>query len=437
LIVRTVLCSFVISLLFAFPAYSQAILWVYPHYVYEDASGSVTVTGNGFAAGTPFYIGKTGANTCKATTVLSRSTDLQSVQILLPTDQLQDILISLASDCSEPQTVTIGVRQSAPLAQTLVGLDVAGASSTSPQAVFLGTATLDVPTRQRSSVRGAEGPWFGGQLKIAGMAQPGNLSNLSFSNLSGYFAPAANATPDKIVQSFEGMGFVAWQFAGFTVADGTLDSGTKPANTSTLFTVSAVVSGGALTPLSALQSNPPVYYATTQIQQMFPQTNFAASCKYAQGATPPCYVAFVPQDRTRFYRHYEGGFRLKIYPADYSDKTNNNLRFPGIVDVTWGQNEYVTGGKFQGVVMHIGGSLPIPYLDGAYAFGALDLGLSNAVTGPQLLLLPAPSSAGLTFQSPSVYTITAAQPNRDRYSFGLGLDMYHLIAKLSSSKKPS
>jgi hypothetical protein len=170
-----------------------------------------------------------------------------------------------------------------------------------------------------------------------------------------------------------------------------------------------------------------VYLATQLIQDTFPNPSnfpYASSCKVAQGATPTCFVAFIPFDRSHFYRHYEGGFRLKIYGEDNDD---HELRYPGTFDVMAGQNEYVTGGQFHGAVFHIGGSLPIPVLDGFYGFGSMDLALSNkGNTGNQLLLVPAPASANLTFTSPSVYTISVGQPNRDRYTLGFGIDIFHL-----------
>jgi hypothetical protein len=93
-----------------------------------------------------------------------------------------------------------------------------------------------------------------------------------------------------------------------------------------------------------------------------------------------------------------------------------------------GQNEYVTGGKLHQVVVHIGATLPVTSVDGLYAFGAVDMGLSNTNgNGAQLILSPVPTSLNLTYTSPSVFVIPTQQPNRDRYNFGVGFDFYHLF----------
>jgi hypothetical protein len=141
-------------------------------------------------------------------------------------------------------------------------------------------------------------------------------------------------------------------------------------------------------------------------------------------------MTFLPSDRTHFYRYYDAGLRIKLYANDYQDKT---IRFPAIIDLTLGQNEYVTGGDLHGPVLHVGGSLPIPGIDYAYFFGSMDMGFAGTEGGgPQLQLIPAPVTTGLTATSPGVYQVWTSQPNRDRYEFGFGIDIFHLFAKKKS-----
>jgi hypothetical protein len=347
------------------------------------------------------------------------------------------------TNSSQKVTISNLFRPVAPLGMVVAGLDISGASSTDPQAVVLGTGIIDVPVIGPSK-HNANGStdfsyrptlWFSGLVRIAGMAQPGNLSgNLGdLSSLGTYLGNALNANPDKIVQSIEVGATIAGQIGSWRVDNiGTFDTGTfrqtanRP-NPGTLFTLSIIASGGAITPLSASQANPPVYYLTQQIATQYNLTPPTSGC---DTVTPPtCYVAFVPTDRTHFYRNYEAGLRLKIYGGDYAD-SQPQYRFPGMADFTIGQNEYVTGGKLRGLVMHVGGSLPVPTLDGVYIFGQMDLGL-NAQNGdryPQVLLTPVPSTANLTYLSPSVMTVPTSQPNRDRYRFGFGVDIFHLVS---------
>ena len=102
-----------------------------------------------------------------------------------------------------------------------------------------------------------------------------------------------------------------------------------------------------------------------------------------------------------------------------------------------GQNEYVTGGRLSRWVLHTGGVMPLPQLDGFYIFGSMDTGFEKNKIGQQLLLNPATSTLNLTPISTGVYDVTVPQPNRDRYSFGFAVDIAHLYTayKTSQAKK--
>ncbi len=405
----------------------------------------VTVKGAGFNSATQIWAD------C-AIQLSTKFVDANTVIATLPKDLLanpQSIsLTTTQQPCTLQETnifVVLGpgnsIKQTASIGQSLIGVNVSAASSVDPHAVFLGSAAMDIPFRSKTDIEQVHW-WAGGELKIAGMAQPGGVANLSSqAAFTGFLASAtgSNATPDKIVQSAEVSANISRQIGdGWRIHTGVFDSGTKPPDPLTLLTVSVIVKGGAITPLSASQASPPVYEATAQILKTFPNpTNFsyASSCAVAQGATPTCYVAFVPLDRSHFYRHFEAGFRLKIYGEDNAD---HELRYPGTVDLTVGQNEYVTGGQFHGGVLHLGGTFPVPVLDGFYGFGSMDLALSNkGNNGDQLLLVPSSSTVNLTFTSPSVYTISVGQPNRDRYIFGFGVDFIHLYASIKNKSNQS
>lgn len=336
------------------------------------------------------------------------------------------------------------VRQMAPLMLNAVGVDVEGASSTSPQAVFLGNTSLDIPVLHTSNpsinpMKDLDNAWLflSGSLRIAGMAQPGALSASAFTS-PGYYSSAVNATPDKIVQSWEGAAAISFVVAKTHLGIGTFDGGTAPSGypRSTLVTTSILFTGGFDSPLSASQAAPPVYYATNQIQQAYPNTiqgPWGSTCPVKSGSNPMCYVAFVPADRTRFYRYYGAGIRLRIYGEDF---THNRLRYPGIVDFTVGQNEYVTGGGLNGVVGQLTGVMPIPIpkVDGIYAFGSISSAFNQPVGGgPQLLLSPVPSTANVNYLSSSVYDVSVPQPNRDRYRLGFGVDLLQLLLSSKDS----
>jgi hypothetical protein len=343
----------------------------------------------------------------------------------------------------------------APPAELLLGVDVTGAASTSPQAVFLGLATFDLrlggDVGMFEKVNNPKSIWVSGKLGLAGMAQPGNVTGATS---AGFYAAADNANPDKIVQSVDGALHLGWQMYSWPMSlkffQPSADSDDSVCrmypkdkyNCQGTASLSLILGGGAISPLSASQTTPQVYEATPLILQTqtpsAPFTTFAASCGSAPSPAPPgtsapstpapsCYVVFIPGDRTRFYRSYDAGLRLKLYPLDAKD---GDLRFPAMIDFTFGQNEYVTGGRMSGAVMHAGVIFPFPRIDGVYAFVNMDTALSKQIGGgPQLQLIPAPVTTGLTATSPSVYTISTTQPNRDRFALGFGVDIFHLFAK--------
>jgi len=391
------------------------------------------------------------------TVAISNGAGTATVPVLAPgTHKLTATFDATDKYSSGTDTITVVVSQALgqsatcpypmpPLLLTVVGVDVEGASSTSPSATFLGDATVDLPLPWGHSTSGRmtsidQARFFiGASARIAAMAQPGALSASSLTE--GYLASAINSTPDKIVQSWEGSGSVAIKLWSSSLGIDSFDNGKPPSSTyprNTRFVTSLLLSGGFASPLSASQANPTVYYATKQIQQAYPNITWASTClnylTTTPVGTPSCYAAFIPADRMRFYRHYEAGLRFKLYGEDFE---HNILRFPGIVDLTAGQNEYVTGGGLNGVVVHVGGLLPVPIasIPGVYIFGATDSKINGPVGGgAQLLLQPVPSTANVSYLSNTVYDITVPQPNRDRYRFGFGVDLFQLLTAKSQKQ---
>jgi hypothetical protein len=437
------------------PAGSKKSLKLEPNIVSSsDGTKGVTVKLSGPPDGTKFWI--------NCSTEIKNDKDSSQFPFAVYNGGTKDYSIGIPSDlvktagsipitagtgnCTNPDpsffvVLTVsGFKNMAPLGEALVGVDVTGASSASPQAVLLALGVVDIPLRgvdRKISDSKFGSMWLSGQLGLKGMAQPGTLSSAAS---AGYYASAANATPDKIVQSMDVSMHLGLQLHTWTIPIGTFDinlpNTTAENHPTTTATLSFIAGGGAITPLSVSQSSPQVFEATPLILQnetpVAPFTAFAPSCSANPASTPTCYVIFTPSDRTHFYRYYDGGFRLKLYAKDFPD---SELRFPAILDLTVGQNEYVTGGNAHGPVLHIGGSVPIPREDSFFLFGSFDLGLSRGSGGgPQLQLIPAPVTAGLTPTSPSVYTILTTQPNRDRYSIGFGVDIFHFLQSKSEKK---
>lgn len=333
---------------------------------------------------------------------------------------------------SDVATIQAAFRRSAPLGAAAVGLEVTGASSTDPKAVFLATGIMDLPLYSRDDISDAAF-WLTGMLRVSGMAQPQPLGKIgSTADFTTYLASAVNANPDQIVQSLDASFGVGWRIAighhraVWSPGSSSLDVGNFRSygfdRPQTLFTLSLIASYGAITPLSENQSQPVVYALTGQIYNQYNQQQPDAfkGCPTApDNKFDGCYVAFVPYDRTHFYRNYQAGFRLKLYAGDYSE---GQYRFPGVADLTIGQNEYVTGGKFREPVIHFGGVLPVPSVDALYIFGSMDVRASKSDDGNQMQLVLSPlDSATVQWTDPSVAKISVDQPNRDRYRIGIGL----------------
>jgi hypothetical protein len=333
----------------------------------------------------------------------------------------------------------------APWAEGLVGIDVSAASSVSPAAEFLGLAVVDIPLGSNIKISSPHPRlvWLSGQLGLKGMAQPGAISGAAS---AGYYASAINATPDKIVQSLDVSLHLGMQLRTWSNDIDLFPVGTRPAGTDpppgTVTTLSLIMGGGAVTPLSFSQANPQVFEATPSVltgpTALAPITQFSNNCSQPPLTAPSvqCYFFFDPTDRTHFYRYYDGGLRLKIYASDYTDKER---RFPAILDLTIGQNEYVTGGRLQGAVLHVGAMLPIPHADSFFIYGSIDMGLSNNNGGgPQLQLVPVPvETPAITTTSANVYPVLTSQPSRDRYQFGFGIDAIHFFSSLKKTKSSS
>jgi hypothetical protein len=446
---RTIL-SIVISSGFAVMALAatslnaQTITSISPNSIkLGGAATNVTVYGTGFAASQPISIA------CQPTSAypLQSSGGKTYVTVPIPSSMLLNeseiSITTTACPTGRPagaKTIAVvAMKDVAPLGQAVLGVDVSAASSASPQAVVLALAVVDVPLKTSAHLwRDNNFLWLSGQLGLKGMAQPGAISGAAS---AGYYASAANATPDKIVQSLDASAHFGYQFRRWKIPIETFDvedtTGNSTDGSETLGTFSVIAGGGAVTPLSVSQASPQVFEATPLVLQstvpVAPTSSFASSCGANPAATPTCFVIFTPADRTHFYRYYDIGFRLKLYGED---KQDNELRFPAIVDLTIGQNEYVTGGRFDGAVLHLGATLPVPRIDSAFFFGSLDMGLSQSNGGgAQLQLIPAPVTTGLTATSPSVYTILTSQPNRDRYQLGFGIDVFHLLSSYLDKQK--
>jgi hypothetical protein len=406
--------------------------------------------------------GQDGSFSAKLATPLAAGSYLYVTERATPTPPSNDGKPPTASDknvqtaSSTPIQVNPAFSYMPPLGVAAAGLDIEGAASVSASPVFLALGLVDLPlmnkgqddpTKPKTNIADAHW-WVGTDIRVSGMAQPGGLSGSDASEaaLGGYLATALTANPDNIVKSIDSAAYLAvspgwnWHPHIGTFDVGDYNTANLP-NPETLVTLSLFASAGVITPLSASEAAPPVYDITSQVYQYL-QKNLSnlpgssavpTTCQPGTTGSSQCYVSFIPADRSHFYRNYSAGFRFKFYPGDYDD---NEYRFPGKADFTIGQNEYVTGGRMSRWVVHTGAVMPVPKLDGWYIFGSTDTQLTrNGPENAQLLLVTAPSTAALTYSSPSVYDVTVPEPNRDRYSIGFAVDLWHWYSAFQKKQK--
>jgi hypothetical protein len=167
-----------------------------------------------------------------------------------------------------------------------------------------------------------------------------------------------------------------------------------------------------------------------------------ASCPRTPPPSIPSIVAFVSPARSRFYRDFYAGLRLRTFylkgscpdPSLRVPEPDCKLdnAFPGYFDVRLGEDETVTAGRLVPLVMTLAASYPLPGTGGSVRiFGSVYLRLRANQNSNPLLLLPSASYA--TLDQPSVVVQPVAASDQDYYRLGLGVDLIPLIAKWAGS----
>jgi len=312
---------------------------------------------------------------------------------------------------ASPVNIDLLVRPLGSFSRAIVGFEQAGASSARSTQRFFMDLTLSSPLPW-----GKVDPFFGrrarswGSIRITSVPQQITTGVAEF---AGAFAQKVGEV--KVNELAQGLEFLAGGEYRLT-GSGPSRFGSFGSETSTRFTLSFIMGGGIITPFNPRD--------TLEIFKVFPD---------APGLPPiPAgkdVVAFVSPDRDRFFRQYYGGFRLQTYYFDFRNPDVPLKRYPATLDITYGQNEAVTGGRLRGGVIRLEGFYPLPYegLKFINLFGtALIKPARTKITDP-LILEAAP--AGTTIPANNVFLLTIPQINRDYYRVGVGIDFISLISK--------
>jgi hypothetical protein len=185
--------------------------------------------------------------------------------------------------------------------------------------------------------------------------------------------------------------------------------------------VSLIAGFGAVSPISPRDS--------AQIFEV-PKPGSSQAARFFDkypGAKDKDQIAFINPDRDRFLRQYFGGLRFRSY--NLNDAGEVEQTFPAMFDVTFGQNEAITEGRFHKFVVGFDGFYPLPFPDKKrflYLFGSARLkagGPKNHDT--PFILDTAASSVKIT--DPKVFIADPTPTNRDTWRIGFGVDLFELF----------
>lgn len=196
--------------------------------------------------------------------------------------------------------------------------------------------------------------------------------------------------------------------------------------------VSFIASVGASNPLTS-QDSAQIFQVPKAANGTDDDPAFIALFPEAKGKTN---IAFVPSERSRFYRQYYGGLRFKTFYYDNNGAFLN--RSPAFFDLTVGQNESITN-RLTDTILRVDGFYPFPVrnADYIYLFGGaqLKLGRQPGENSIPFILAPATSitipnnNTGIVQVSDSPFL----RSGRDRYSFGVGIDFIKLFKRISET----
>lgn len=220
-----------------------------------------------------------------------------------------------------------------------------------------------------------------------------------------------------------------------------------------------IAGAGFQTPLSATSNNAqifsiPIPASQTLINQLQQRYKISNLCTASGNPPTPAgctdAIAFVPVERSRFYYQGFAGLRLKTYYFKYaSGKTQlhglcDNREpgelcpiFPGIFDISVGQNSAYTGGFLHGWLLRTEAFYPLPFYPALHLYFTSWINVTQGNNNQTPLLLNAAGS-DVSVTSPGVEIVTLNTLNRDYYRIGAGLDLVQLIRSLmASSNKAS
>jgi len=344
-----------------------------------------------------------------------------------------------------PQTVSLsGGPPAAPSSAEASAATVAG-----PPHYWLGMAGLDLT----STSNGPQQEWFAeaalmeqlraGKKPFGGIwgwldAKIGSIPTLktsAVSSVTGLSTAVSTATSSTGVQN---VGDIAQSLEFHTGLAFSLFKAARLAAITGFGAASPInpISGAQEYSLSQTLYNQ--FVSNTSLESAYPQLWAALACyapsKPSGCASPPTIstVAFVLPTRNRFLRDYFLGLRF------WSPPRGGGNNFPGLFDVTFGQDETVTGGRLRGVVLGLSGNYPVDSKGEFRVFASVHMRFARNTSSMALDMIPLTTPVATTDSSVVIQQTTPL--DRDYFRVGVGVDISQVLnalTKKGSETSPS
>jgi hypothetical protein len=304
------------------------------------------------------------------------------------------------------------------LARSLIGYDQSGAAAAKRERSYF----FDFYVSKSFPFKQVVNPDFGERLRMWGDFRINSVPQTTDATITefagtGFVTGLKNLKVSEVARVFEFLGGAEFRLTGNNALLPSFDRETKQK-----FSLSFIAGGGFVTPLDPTGTTPTIFKVFDDAPGLPP---------IAKGKE---FVAFIPNDRDRFFRQYYAGLRVQTF---FFNKYNVPLqRFPAQFDVTVGQNEYVTGGRLHGPVIRMEGFFPLPYDKAKFVnlFATAQMIPGRPNIGTPLILQEAPST--VTVPASNIVLIGVPQPNRDHYRIGLSFDAFAILKKILAPSVP-
>jgi hypothetical protein len=313
------------------------------------------------------------------------------------------------------------------LARAVVGYQQAGAASTAFEQNYF----FDLFVSQSLPFRQKIDPDFGepfrtwGAIRAISAPQSGNVTIGDLS--SNFVTKISELKANEAARVFDYLAGIEYRLPFFKNRSllPSFDRQTKQK-----FTLSFIASGGFVTPTNPSEAQPKTYKISDQFRARFKSEAVGSELLTGNELDGKEYVSFVPTDRDRFFRQYYAGFRMQTFFFNRHDVPLQ--RFPEQLDLQYGINEYVTGGRARGGVFRLDGYFPLPYdsLNFINLFGtAIFRPVRSKIQRTSIL----EEVEGKFFDGQTA-TLPFTQFNRDYYRVGVGIDFVSFVGKLLKNK---